>query len=174
MIRRVTPSVLIVEDDPGFRALAARLLAASRLTVIGEADSVSGAFICRWPLKPSAFLVDAELPDGDGITLARETRALPWRPRIVLTSIDRDIVTANSARSAGATAFGGHPSDPDPGRWPPTWQRPLTPTTAVRTPEGKRRQRVHVPARQAYAWDSMCACVLPPLMRLMRGDRERH
>jgi CheY-like chemotaxis protein len=45
------------------------------------------------------------LPDGDGITLARELAALPWRPRIVLTSIDGEITTDEAARSAGARAF---------------------------------------------------------------------
>jgi DNA-binding NarL/FixJ family response regulator len=105
MIRRVTRSVLIVDDDAGFRRLAARLLAASGLTVIGEADSASGALSAAGRLKPSAILVDAELPDGDGITLARELGALPWRPRIVLTAIDRDIVTADTVRRAGATGF---------------------------------------------------------------------
>jgi DNA-binding NarL/FixJ family response regulator len=97
--------VLVVDDDPAFRALAARLLAASGLTVIGEADSVAAALSAAGRLKPSAVLVDAELPDADGITLARELAALPWRPRIVLTSLDQDIVTAENAQRAGATGF---------------------------------------------------------------------
>jgi DNA-binding NarL/FixJ family response regulator len=101
----VTRSVLVVDDDPQFRGLAARLLAASGLTVIGEADTVSAALSAVGRLKPSGVLVDVQLPDGDGITLARELAALPWRPRIVLTSIDRDIVTADNARRARATGF---------------------------------------------------------------------
>jgi DNA-binding NarL/FixJ family response regulator len=105
MSRRVTGSVLIVDDDVGFRALAARLLAASGVTVIGEADSAAGALDAAGRLRPSAVLLDAELPDGDGISLARELAALPWRPRIVLTSVDRDIVTAEDVRRAGATGF---------------------------------------------------------------------
>src|SRR5882757_2017865 len=60
MIRCMTRSVLVVDDDPGFRALAARLLAASGLTVIGEADSVSAALSAADRLKPAAILVDAE------------------------------------------------------------------------------------------------------------------
>jgi DNA-binding NarL/FixJ family response regulator len=105
IIRYMSWSVLVVDDDAGFRALAARLLAASGLTVIGEADSVSGALSAADRLKPSAVLVDAELSDGDGIALARELAALPWRPRVVLTSIDRDIATADTARRAGAAGF---------------------------------------------------------------------
>jgi DNA-binding NarL/FixJ family response regulator len=101
----MTRSVVVVDNDPEFRALAVRLLAASGLTVIGEADSVSAALSAARRLRPSAVLVDAELPDGDGMTLARELAELPWRPRIVLTSIDPDIATADNARRAGATAF---------------------------------------------------------------------
>ncbi len=53
----------------------------------------------------AAVLIDVELPDGDGVTLARELAALPWHPRIVLTSIDGDITTTEEARNAGASAF---------------------------------------------------------------------
>jgi DNA-binding NarL/FixJ family response regulator len=105
IIRRMRQTVLVVDDDPGFRALAVRLLAASGLTVIGEADSVAGALSAADRLRPSAALVDAELPDGDGIALARELAALSWRPRVLLTSIDRDIATADNARRAGAAGF---------------------------------------------------------------------
>jgi DNA-binding NarL/FixJ family response regulator len=105
MIEGMNRSVLVVDDDPKFRALAARLLATSGLTVVGEADSISAALSAAERLKPAAVLVDAELPDGDGIRLVRELAALPWRPRIVLTSIDPDIATAETARRAGAEAF---------------------------------------------------------------------
>lgn len=101
----MTRSVLVVDDDPEFRKLAGRLLAASGLTVIGEADSVAAALEAAVQLKPSAMLVDVELPDGDGVTLARELAALPWRPRVVLTSIDGDITTTGEARLAGARGF---------------------------------------------------------------------
>jgi DNA-binding NarL/FixJ family response regulator len=101
----VTRSVLVVDDDPEFRKLAGRLLAASGLTVVGEADSVAAALAAATRLEPSAVLVDVELPDGDGVTLARELAALRWRPRVVLTSIDGDITTTDEARNAGARAF---------------------------------------------------------------------
>ncbi len=105
MIGCVSRSVLVVDDDPEFRALAARLLAASGLMVVGDADSVSSALSAADRLKPSGVLVDAELPDGDGIRLARDLASLPWRPRVVLVSIDRDIATTDNARRAGAEAF---------------------------------------------------------------------
>jgi CheY-like chemotaxis protein len=98
-------SVLVVDDDAEFRRLAGRVLANSGLTVIGEADSVAAAAAAAHRLEPAGILIDIELPDGDGITLARELATLPWHPRIVLTSIDADITTAEEARNAGALAF---------------------------------------------------------------------
>jgi CheY-like chemotaxis protein len=105
MIGAMAGSVLVVDDDPEFRRLAGRLLAASGLTVVGEADSVAAALAAAARLEPPAILLDVELPDGDGITLARELAALPWRPRIVLTSIDGEITTTVEAQRAGASAF---------------------------------------------------------------------
>ncbi len=105
MIARVIPSVLVVDDDPEFRNLARRLLAATGVRVVGEAGTVAAALSGADRLKPSAFLVDVELPDGDGVTLARQLAALPWQPRVVLTSVDGDITTAEEARNAGARAF---------------------------------------------------------------------
>jgi DNA-binding NarL/FixJ family response regulator len=101
----VSRSVLVVDDDPEFRKLAGRLLAASGLTVVGEAGSVAAALEAVARLEPSAVMVDVELPDGDGVTLARELAALPWHPRVILTSIDGDITTPDEARNAGARAF---------------------------------------------------------------------
>jgi DNA-binding NarL/FixJ family response regulator len=94
-----------VDDDPEFRELVGRLLAASGLTVVGEADSVASALEAARRLEPSAMLVDVELPDGDGIALTRKLAALPWTPHIVLTSIDGEITTTDEAVSAGARAF---------------------------------------------------------------------
>jgi DNA-binding NarL/FixJ family response regulator len=105
MIDHVTRSVLVVDDDPEFRKLARRLLGASGLSVVGEAGSASAALSEADRLRPSAVLLDVELPDGDGITLARELAALPWRPHVVLTSIDGDITTTEEAMNAGARAF---------------------------------------------------------------------
>jgi DNA-binding NarL/FixJ family response regulator len=101
----VVRSVLVVDDDAEFRKLAGRLLAASGLAVVGEAGSVAEALSAAVRLEPAAVLVDVELPDGDGVTLARELAALPWRPRVVLTSVDGDSTTTEEAHKAGARAF---------------------------------------------------------------------
>ena len=101
----MAPSVLVVDDDPVFRDLARRVLAADGLTVVAEAESVASAIDVAHAMRPDAVLVDVGLPDGDGITLARRLASLPWRPRIVLTSTDADAASAEDLRRSGAGAF---------------------------------------------------------------------
>jgi DNA-binding NarL/FixJ family response regulator len=98
-------TVLVVDDDPDFRRLAARMLRAMGMEVVAEAGTVASALKAAADLRPDAALVDVGLPDGDGVTLAGELAALPWRPRIVLTSSDPDATSPESARSVGAAGF---------------------------------------------------------------------
>jgi DNA-binding NarL/FixJ family response regulator len=98
-------SVLIVDDDATFRALAGRLLVDSGFVVVGEADSFSGGLETAKRVRPSAALVDVGLPDGDGFALARELTALPWQPRVVLTSMHPNVGSTAEVRRSGALAF---------------------------------------------------------------------
>ena len=106
-------SVLVVDDDARFRDLAARLLTASNLIVVGQAGTVREAMEVVGPLRPDAVLVDVGLPDGDGLRLSRHIAALPWRPRVVLTSSDRDATTHEGALAAGAVGFVAKDDLPD-------------------------------------------------------------
>ena len=105
MLAAVTGSVLVVDDDGDFRDLAQRLLAAVGLAVVGEAETTAAALAAATDLKPDAALVDVMLPDGDGMALARKLVALPWRPRVVLTSSDEDAASPGDVRASGADAF---------------------------------------------------------------------
>jgi DNA-binding NarL/FixJ family response regulator len=98
-------SILVVDDDPAFRELAGRLLTAASLRVVGEAETAAQALTAARELKPDAALVDVDLPDRNGIALAHELTALPWRPRVVLTSVDAEAVAREDIRRSGAIAF---------------------------------------------------------------------
>jgi DNA-binding NarL/FixJ family response regulator len=98
-------SVLVVDDDPGFREVAGRLLADLGLTVIGRAGTVAGAIATAERLRPSVALVDIGLPDGDGVDLAATLAQLPWHPRVLLVSSDPDASTPVEAHAAGAVGF---------------------------------------------------------------------
>jgi DNA-binding NarL/FixJ family response regulator len=99
------PSVLVVDDDPVFRDFARRVLVDEDLDVVAEAESLETALDVAHALRPEAALIDVGLPDGDGLTLARHLRALPWRPRVVLTSSDADAASPEDLRWSGAVAF---------------------------------------------------------------------
>jgi DNA-binding NarL/FixJ family response regulator len=105
MIAPMSRAVLVVDDDPLFRSLARRMLVAEGLQVVGEAESIATAIAAAHALRPDAALVDVGLPDGDGISLARELTALPWRPRVVLTSTDPQAASDRDVRASGAGAF---------------------------------------------------------------------
>jgi DNA-binding NarL/FixJ family response regulator len=105
MMAPVTGSVLVVDDDPAFRRLVSRMLAEFGLDVVGEVETANGAVAAADALRPDAVLVDVGLPDRDGIALARELAALPWRPRVVLTSSSADAAGPTEVRLSRAEAF---------------------------------------------------------------------
>ena len=104
-IERVATSVLIVDDDASFRALAKRLLNAAGLKVVGQADSVGAGLAAARAIKPDAILLDVMLPDGDGVAFAAEFASLPWKPRVLLTSSSREVAGEDEIDGSGAIGF---------------------------------------------------------------------
>jgi DNA-binding NarL/FixJ family response regulator len=103
--RPVSRRILIVDDHPGFRASARRMLEAGGFEVVGEADDAASARGAVIKLTPDAVLLDVQLPDGDGIALAAELTANGNPPEIVLCS-SRDADELGSALSqSGARGF---------------------------------------------------------------------
>jgi DNA-binding NarL/FixJ family response regulator len=97
--------VLIVDDDPRFRAIAADALAARGYDVAGEAGTIAAAREAVAALRPDAVLCDVNLPDGNGLALAGELRPL----RVLLTSSDADA----APRRLLARAKAGFVAKPD-------------------------------------------------------------
>jgi CheY-like chemotaxis protein len=98
-------SVLVVDDDAAFRALATRTLRSWGCDVVGEAATFAEGIERATALQPDAVLLDIGLPDGDGFTLARRLSALLPAPRVVLISSDADSANDAVARSHGALGF---------------------------------------------------------------------
>ena len=96
--RLMALSVLLVDDEPSSLALAARVLRGLGAEVVATASDARGAIEAADEMRPDAALVDVGLPDRDGIDLAYELAARPWRPRVVLRSTDRDAINAIEAR----------------------------------------------------------------------------
>jgi DNA-binding response OmpR family regulator len=97
----VSISVLVVDDDAGFRGIALRILQSAGFAIAGEADSCTTGMAVALDLRPPAILVDARLPDGDGVALARSLRELPWRPTVLLTSSDGDVAAQAAVADIG-------------------------------------------------------------------------
>lgn len=97
--------VLIVDDHPGFRASARRLLEAEGFEVLGEAGDGAAAIAAARVLRPELVLLDVQLPDTDGFAVAEELTRGGAGPAVVLTS-SRDAADFGSLVAAsGARGF---------------------------------------------------------------------
>ena len=101
----VVASVLVVDDDSAFLALAAQVLEEIGVGVVLRASDAAEAVAVAAAERPAAALVDVGLPDREGIDLARQLAASPWKPRVVLTSTDRDAGRALAGGLDGTIAF---------------------------------------------------------------------
>jgi DNA-binding NarL/FixJ family response regulator len=97
--------VLIVDDDPQFRALARVLLHAAGHTVVAEAADGAHALAALRRVRPDAALVDVQLPDTNGLELARALAGSDSGLRILLTSTDPTLVTSTALADSPALAF---------------------------------------------------------------------
>ena len=97
--------VLIVDDDARFRALARALLEACGYAVVAEAADGEEALAAVLRVRPSAALVDVQLPDTDGFTLARRLADAHPGLRILLTSMDPTLATRAAVTDSRAFAF---------------------------------------------------------------------
>jgi CheY-like chemotaxis protein len=90
--------VLVVDDDPAFLALVARILSDIGIQSVRTAADAAQALLVAQHARPDAVLVDIGLPDRRGTDLAYELSTLSWRPRVVLTSSDSEAFLAIEPR----------------------------------------------------------------------------
>ena len=100
MIARVA-TILVVDDDPAFLALAARVLEGMGAKVIATAEDTEGALSAADATHPDAALVDVGLEDGGGIELAYTLAARTRPQRVVLISSDTDAGRAVAGAADG-------------------------------------------------------------------------
>jgi len=82
----VPVTALIVDDHPGFRRFARKLVEEAGLVVVGDADDGASALAAVRELHPDVVLLDVLLPDTTGLEVARTLAAGPARPVVILTS----------------------------------------------------------------------------------------
>jgi DNA-binding NarL/FixJ family response regulator len=81
--------VLVVDDHAGWRDVARRMLSA-RFDVVGQAADAASALTLAEALRPDVVLLDVELPDADGFTVARALAGFVAPPHVVLVSVRTD------------------------------------------------------------------------------------
>lgn len=79
-------TVLIVDDHEGFRIAARSLLEAEGFTIVGEAADGRDALTEVERLRPDVVLLDIQLPDIDGFTVANHLATAAAAPAVVLIS----------------------------------------------------------------------------------------
>jgi two-component system invasion response regulator UvrY len=99
-------SVLIVDDQPPFRAAARTVVGlAPGFEVVGEVDTGEAAVGTAEAITPTVVLMDINLPGIDGIEATRRIMAArPSTVVILLSTYDADSLPA-AARDCGAARY---------------------------------------------------------------------
>jgi DNA-binding NarL/FixJ family response regulator len=102
-------TVLIVDDHAAFRASARLLLESEGFEVVGEAADGASAIEQSTSLAPDLILLDVQLPDFNGLEVARRVTERDDAPAVILIS-SRDggdfgpLIKASGARGFVAKA----------------------------------------------------------------------
>ena len=99
------PTLLIVDDHAGFRALARRLLGSGGFNVVGEAADGRAAVTAARELRPDVVLLDIQLPDIDGFEVLARLRDGSAGPAVVLTSTRDRADYGQRVDRSGASGF---------------------------------------------------------------------
>jgi DNA-binding NarL/FixJ family response regulator len=102
---RAVTRILIVDDHPSFRATARLLLEAEGFDVVGEAADGAGALERARELGPDVVLLDVQLPDEDGFSVARTLCRDGARMRVILVSSRDEADYGSLVGDCGAAGF---------------------------------------------------------------------
>jgi DNA-binding NarL/FixJ family response regulator len=97
-------TVVLVDDDDGFRRLARLALSADGVDVVAEATDGQSALQAVAECRPDVVLLDIGLPDMDGIEVARRLSHGGGRPMVILIS-SRDSTYGNRVAAGVAAGF---------------------------------------------------------------------
>lgn len=99
-------TVMVVEDDPAFRARFCRIIAsAPELDLLAAVSDLASARSTIAREAPDVLLTDLGLPDGSGIELIRETALQHPATDIMVISVFGDDQHVLASIEAGATGY---------------------------------------------------------------------
>jgi two-component system nitrate/nitrite response regulator NarL len=100
----VVKRVLIVDDHAPFRAVARAVLEGAGFVVAGEAADAESAYAAVAADAPDVVLLDVQLPDGDGFSVATAL-AEEGGPAVVLISSRAEEDYGKRIDACGARGF---------------------------------------------------------------------
>ena len=103
--------VLVVDDDPGLRALLRASFEIAHIEV-SEADGAGAATTSIAARLPDVIVLDVAMPGMDGIELCRKLKADRITRAIPIVLLTGDVVSATVGRAVGADAFVRKPFSP--------------------------------------------------------------
>lgn len=98
-------TILLVDDDAGFRRVARRLLTRRGFDVVADVATGEAAIEAVHSHRPDGVLLDVHLPDRDGLDVTRVLADLSGAPVVVLTSSDAISGSDAALAACGARAF---------------------------------------------------------------------
>lgn len=100
--------VLIVDDDPGQCRLAAIILEAAGICVVGTASDGADALPCAELVRPDVVLIDYQMPRLDGIAATRLLRAAGFGPVVLATASERSSIAIEALEAGAALVLDKH------------------------------------------------------------------
>ncbi|WP_164013248.1 response regulator transcription factor [Pyxidicoccus trucidator] len=162
------PSVLVVDDDEPYRERLVRAFGRHGFAAHGAASAQEALERAR-ELRPGYAVIDLRLPDGSGLEVVRELRALDARSTLVVLTGYGSIATAVEAVRRGATHYLTKPADVDD---------ILLAFAGATLPEGEEAARGHqVPSLARAEWEHIqrvladCGGNISQAARLLRIQR---
>jgi len=104
-VPRAPIRVMVVDDHPDVRRVLRGVLeTAGGIEVCGEAGSVAESSLVINRTEPDIAIIDLGLPDGNGVSVARELRARwPAAQVVILTSADEEEAERATVAAGAAT-----------------------------------------------------------------------
>jgi DNA-binding NarL/FixJ family response regulator len=100
--------LFLVDDEPQVRrGLRMRLEMEDDFLVVGDASDGAAAIAKVAEERPDVVLMDVQMPDCDGIAVARKMRAAAPASAVIIVSMQDDAGTRARAFAAGAAGFVG-------------------------------------------------------------------